>query len=67
MVIYLKQLRCNIIVFSSGWNKGVFPTYYGLDEDGNVKMFDSLRETQLDLTKVIVMELEELIQKYGIK
>lgn len=35
----------------------------GLDNKGNVKMFDTLRETQLDLTKVIVMELEELIEK----
>lgn len=39
----------------------------GLDDNGNVKMFDSLRDTQLDLTKVIIMELEELIQKFGIK
>ena len=30
-------------------------------------MFDTLRDTQLDLTKVIVMELEELIQKFNIK
>ena len=39
----------------------------GLDDNGNVKMFDTFRDTQLDLTKVIVMELEELIQKFGIK
>ena len=39
----------------------------GLDDNGNVKMFDTLRDTQLDLTKVIVMELEELIEKFGIK
>lgn len=39
----------------------------GLDENGNVKMFDTLRDTQADLTKVIVMELEELIEKFGIK
>ena len=39
----------------------------GLDENGNVKMFDTLRDTQLDLTKVIVMELEELINKFNIK
>ena len=39
----------------------------GLDDDGNVKMFDSLRDTQIDLTKVIVMELEELVGKYNIK
>lgn len=39
----------------------------GLDDNGNVKMFDTLRDTQLDLTKVIVMELEELIKKFEIK
>lgn len=39
----------------------------GLDDNGNVKMFDSLRDTQLDLTKVIVMELEELVNKFEIK
>lgn len=39
----------------------------GLDDNGNVKMFDTLRDTQLDLTKVIVMELEELIEKFSIK
>lgn len=39
----------------------------GLDDNGNVKMFDTLRDTQLDLTKVIVMELEELIKKFNIK
>jgi len=38
----------------------------GLDDNGNVKMFDSLRDTQLDLTKVIVMELEELVVKFSI-
>ena len=30
-------------------------------------MFDTLRDTQLDLTKVVVMELEELVEKFGIK
>ena len=39
----------------------------GLDDNGNVKMFDTLRDTQLDLTKVVVMELEELVEKFGIK
>ena len=38
----------------------------GIDENGNVKMFDSLRESQLDLTKVIVMELEELASKLNL-
>lgn len=31
-----EKTGCNILVFPSGWNKGVFPTYYGLDEKGNV-------------------------------
>ena len=35
----------------------------GLDDLGKVKGFDSLRESQLDLTKIIVMELEELANK----
>mgnify|MGYP000133345873 CR=1 FL=1 len=39
----------------------------GLDEDGNVKSFDCLRENQLDLTKIIVMDLEELVDKYKLK
>ena len=38
----------------------------GLDENGNVKMFDSLRDTQIELTKVIVMELEELVKKFNL-
>lgn len=38
----------------------------GTDNDGNVRMFDELRDTQIDLTKVIVMEFEELIQKYNL-
>lgn len=38
----------------------------GIDDDGNVKMFDTLRESQLELTKVIVMELEELCTKYSL-
>lgn len=31
-----KKTGSNIIVFASGWNKGVFPTYYGLDKNGKV-------------------------------
>jgi len=38
----------------------------GADDDGNVKMFDTLRESQIDLTKVIVMELEDLCNKYSL-
>ncbi len=26
----------NIIIFSSGWNEGTFPTYYGFDKDNNL-------------------------------
>lgn len=36
----------------------------GTDDNGNVKMFDTLRESQIDLTKVVVMELEELVEKF---
>ncbi|MEG1205119.1 MAG: AAA family ATPase [Angelakisella sp.] len=45
----------------------VLKKHLGIDEDGNVKMFDSLRDTQLDLTKVIVMDLEALTEKLQIK
>ena len=38
----------------------------GIDENGNVKMFDTLRESQVDLTKVIVMELEEIAKKFNL-
>lgn len=31
-----KKTGSNIIVFASGWNEGVFPTYYGLDKQNNV-------------------------------
>ena len=35
-IVIDKKAGGNIIVFASGWNKGVFPTYYGLDKDGKV-------------------------------
>lgn len=38
----------------------------GTDDDGNVKMFDALREAQIDLTKVVVMELQELVTRFGL-
>jgi len=38
----------------------------GIDEKGNIKSFNDLRESQLDLTKVIVMELQELVVKFGL-
>ena len=38
----------------------------GTDENGNVKMFDSLHESQIELTKVIVMELDELATKFNL-
>lgn len=31
-----KKAGSNIIVFASGWNEGVFPTYYGLDKQNNI-------------------------------
>lgn len=45
----------------------VLKKHLGIDDDGNIKMFDTLRETQIDLAKVIVMELEELVTKYNLK
>lgn len=44
----------------------ILKKHLGTDDDGNVKMFDALRETQLDLTKVIVMDLDSLAQKFGL-
>lgn len=35
-IIIDKKTGSNIVVFASGWNQGVFPTYYGLDKDGKV-------------------------------
>lgn len=26
----------NIVIFASGWNEGIFPTYYGFDKDGKL-------------------------------
>lgn len=45
----------------------VLKKHLGIDDDGNVKMFDALRETQLELTKVIIMDLETLVEKFGLK
>lgn len=39
----------------------------GQDSKGNALMFDSLQPNQLDLAKVVVIKLEELCTKYGIK
>jgi len=40
----------------------------GLEEDGvTPKLFDGLKETQLDLAKVVVFELEELVIKYKLQ
>lgn len=30
------KTNLNIIVFASGWNQGVFPTYYGFDKQNNL-------------------------------
>lgn len=45
----------------------VLKKHLGIDEEGNVKMFNTLRDTQVDLAKVVVMELEELVEKYNLK
>jgi len=31
-----EKTKSNIIVFASGWNTGVFPTYYGFDKDNKI-------------------------------
>ena len=31
-----KKTESNIIVFTSGWNEGVFPTYYGFDKNNKI-------------------------------
>nr|WP_312575935.1 DUF4241 domain-containing protein [Sedimentibacter sp.] len=31
-----KKTKSNIIVFTSGWNSGVFPTYYGFDKNNKL-------------------------------
>lgn len=45
----------------------VLKKHLGTDDDGNVRMFDELRDTQIDLTKVIVMDLEALVDKFNLK
>lgn len=31
-----KEAGSNIVIFASGWNEGIFPTYYGFDKDGKL-------------------------------
>ena len=45
----------------------VLKTNIGTNEDGSPKMFDALLPTQIDLAKVVVMKLEELVAKHKIK
>lgn len=42
----------------------VLKKHIGIDDDGNIKMFNSLRESQIELMKIIVMEYEELVKKF---
>lgn len=35
-IIIDKKTGSNIIVFASGWNSGVFPTYYGFDKNNKL-------------------------------
>lgn len=39
----------------------------GTTDDGSAKMFDSLNSSQIDLAKVVVIKLEELVEKYNLK
>lgn len=64
-----KGMELGNILMSNGYRDetmAVLQRNLGLDEDGCVKSFNSLRETQMDLTKVIVMELEELVEKFNV-
>ncbi len=31
-----EESQANVIAFSSGWGDGIYPTYFGYDEQGNV-------------------------------
>lgn len=42
----------------------ILKTNIGVNDDGTPKMFDSLLESQIDLAKVVVIKLEELVQKH---
>lgn len=35
-IIVDKKTNSNIIVFATGWNQGVFPTYYGFDKNNKL-------------------------------
>lgn len=45
----------------------VLKTNIGQDDNGNPKTFDSLIETQIDLAKLCVMKLEDLVTKYKLQ
>lgn len=45
----------------------VLKTNIGTDDSGNVKHLDTLVEAQKDLAKIVVMKLEELVDKYNLK
>lgn len=42
----------------------ILKTNIGTNDDGSPKMFDSLLESQIDLAKVVVLKLEELVTKH---
>jgi hypothetical protein len=44
----------------------ILKTTIGTNDDGSAKMFDSLVESQIDLAKVVVIKLEELVKKYNL-
>lgn len=44
----------------------VLKTNIGQDDQGNAKMFDSLLPIQIDLAKLVVIKLEELVNKHGL-
>jgi hypothetical protein len=44
----------------------ILKTTIGTNDNGSAKMFDSLVESQVDLAKVVVIKLEELVTKYNL-
>ena len=62
--------ECGSKLFDNGYGDdalAVLKRNLGIDNEGNVKSFDTLRESQIELAKVIALELEELVDKYNLK
>lgn len=67
----MKNLEsCGTKLFDNGYGDdamAVLKRNLGTDDNGNVRSFDTLRESQIELAKVIALELKELIDKYNLE